>query len=74
MAFPFARGGCAEQVDDRGRDVLDGALAEVASGLEVRAAADDRDRHILGQLGAVDAVVSAVIGGYTREPPDPARC
>ena len=53
MAFPFARRGCAEQIDDRGGDVLDGALAEIASGLEVRAAADDRDRHILGQLGAV---------------------
>ena len=62
FSFPFLRRFTFEKLRDRGRNVLEGRVFDNAAALEAGTDIEHRDRHILGHIGAVSAVVSAVIG------------
>ena len=61
LAFPFCIRLDTEQCGDGRRNVLDRNLTKVSTGCKRGAAADHRNDHVFIKLGAVCAVVSAVV-------------
>ena len=63
MPLPIAVGRYAQQRCHGGGNIQDADAGKLLSGGKFRSAADDRDGHILRLIGAVIALVAAVVRG-----------